>query len=210
VPESPLSFRAYARHREALNLPGASAVAVSRAIASGRLRACLTRDRKGDIKIASAAAADVEWAAHTDHSRAPGDVKTLAANQPQGANLPQAPELPPGDTLADASNREKHWKAKKAELDFRKAAKELVSAADIARNLSTAAANIRTKIMTVPSKFKSRCMAIPHDQIVILDGLLREALTDLASAASGDVIEPVDVDDDAAPDVAEQPSAGAL
>jgi hypothetical protein len=59
----PISLREYARHRAELGLVGATPTAVWKAVKSGRLRASVARDERGQPKIADPALADREWTA---------------------------------------------------------------------------------------------------------------------------------------------------
>lgn len=184
---APWSLRAYARHR------GTSAVSVLRAIRKGRLKASLVHDAKGHAKIADPALADAEWAANTDLSRAPGYVRERADRR-VAAHAPAEPasvDLTEPLSLTEASAREKAWKAKLAELDYRKKNGELVEVADIeARDRRLEARHVevyqqcRTKVLAVPSKAKA---ALPHlsaSDVRVIDALLREALEALAAEAS--------------------------
>src|SRR5689334_21046405 len=83
---------------------GVSPEAVSRAIRSGRLRDSVVTVGRSP-KIADPELADREWAANTDPAR--------------------------GTNSGDESDQSySYWRAKKMELDARKAAGELVNAAD--------------------------------------------------------------------------------
>lgn len=185
--ELPLSMRAYARRR------GTSAVAVLRAIRRGRLKACLVLDEKGKAKIADPVLADAEWEANTDLSRAPGYVKERAATRrtEQQAEPPETDGRGDGPlSLTEASAQEKGWKAKLAELDYRKKSGELVELSEVAARdrklmarLSEQFQQCRTKILAVPSRAKA---AIPHltaTDVRTIDALLREALEALAAQA---------------------------
>jgi hypothetical protein len=138
----PLSLRAYAKRRNC------SHVAVRNAIKAGRLVKSVV-DVDGQPKIADPELADREWKANTDLSRAPDSVKRSAAAghrqataaaateaviqpvatvlepQPHGGALQRNIILPADfdpekETIEGASAREKHWRAKTAELKYRK------------------------------------------------------------------------------------------
>lgn len=172
----PLSVRAYAARRKTLGLPGGSHQAVIRAIAGGRLRNALTPDGK----IADPELADREWAANTDHSKAPGRVKDLAAGERPTALPLEDAEPGQGSQLAHASAREKHFKALLAELTYKQRAGELVDAAEMAAAMADAFSTVRTKLLGLPSKAKQRHPELTLDQLATLDEIVREALEELA------------------------------
>jgi hypothetical protein len=189
-----ISLRAYAKHR------GASVVAVSRAVKSGRLRASVTRDHRGDPKIADVVLADQEWEANTDLSRAPAFVKERGLVVQTSAQAPAleagagptsgaasdaagADGAPPPDqalTLSEASAEEKRWKAKLAELEYRRKAGELVDAREVGDRLTTLFTICRTKLLALPSKAKAAIPALTHADVATLDDLVRQALEELA------------------------------
>lgn len=192
-----------------------------RAVASGRLRTSLVYvDNRP--RIADAAAADREWDANTDLSRAPDDVKVRAAlrpTTPDGGLEPQrgaiqgAPLSPPhardrhsrtgldstghpasvptssdegilaeasdAQSLATASAREKHFRAKLAELKYRERAGELVEAAVVTAQLVDAITICRTKLLGLPSKAKQRLPHLTLEDLAAIDAIVREALEEL-------------------------------
>jgi hypothetical protein len=205
VSPPPMSLRAYARHRHT------SATSVLRAIAGGRLKDCLVRVN-GVEQIGDVALADAEWERHTDLSRAPGYVKERAAVAASATGAP-AGDLPlvsattgdsgeePGPVAArrgmsvtEASAAEKYWKAKLAELDYQTKMGELVSASAVAIRVAQVFSLCRTKLLAVPSKAKSAMPDITHAQIATLDGLIRQALEDLAATEA--VVAPSDAASD--------------
>jgi phage terminase Nu1 subunit (DNA packaging protein) len=154
-----------------------------RAIARGRLQKALTADGR----IADPDLADAEWAANTDLSKAPGEVKARAAAAVQPAD--QGDQADPiedeGDSqgaaaIAGASAREKHWKAKLAELQYRQRAGELVNAAEMADRMATDYATVRTKLLGLPSKAKQRLPHLTLADLATLEEIVREDLEELA------------------------------
>jgi hypothetical protein len=199
-----VSLRAYAKRR------GVSANAVSRAVRTGRLRASVVQTDDGP-KIVDVELADREWAANTDLSRAPDAVKASGVASSSSAELPvditdaadtatptflepQAhggalkrtvavpPDFNPTEaSIAQASAREKHWRAKKAELDYRRAAGELVEAAEIAASVAEAFTTVRTKVLGLPAKAKQQLPHLSHQDLAALDAMVRETLEGLAA-----------------------------
>lgn len=178
--QAPLSIRAYARHRQV------SAPSVLRAIRAGRLKASLVVDAKGNSKIADVALADREWTANTDLSRAPGSVKERADTpkvlRPTTVTPPTVTAPAGVSSLTEASAREKHWKAKQAELDYLQAAGELVEVAPIAQRLTDLITQCKTKLLSVPSKAKHALPHLTRADVRVIDDLIRQALEDLAQS----------------------------
>lgn len=183
-----LSLRAYSRQR------GTSVEAVRRAIKSGRLKSCLVTTDAGRVQIGDADLADREWAANTDLTKAPSYVKERAAGRLRGpVTGPQAVTPPvtepsvtpegPGDSLSAAAAREKFWKAKTAELDYREHAGQLVDKAQANAWIVDAFALVRSALLAVPSKAKATLPHLTHADVLVLDGLVRQALEGLAARA---------------------------
>lgn len=177
-----------------------------KAIARGRLRNSLSW-KGGAARIADPQLADREWASNTDLSRAPDAVKDKAQSpkpkppvvdeadpQPHGGWLKRTratdgageelPFIETGDdptTLAEASAREKHWRAELAALKYKQAAGELVSADEIRGLLVDEFTRIRTQLMGVPSKIKTRLPHLALQDLTVVDELLREVLEELSN-----------------------------
>lgn len=174
-----MSLRAYARHR------GVSGPAVLAARDKGRLVECF-RDGSGAMtaQIQSATLADQEWERKTDLSRAPIPVRQRAAV----AGGPGAASSDDGDAvpdMADASAREKHWRAKLAELKFKEAAGELVPAAGVRAELEGVFRSCRTRLLGIPSRARQLLPGLSVADVGKLEDLVREALEDLAKGEVG-------------------------
>lgn len=165
-----MSQREYAKHR------GVSHVSVQRAIKKGRLVHSVR-----DGVIIDPALADREWAANTDYTKAPASVIDGLAPRSEGAGAAAAgiPELE-GGTVGEASAADKYWKAKLSELKFREAAGELVPAKDVAASVSDAYASARTRLLAVPAAARQRLSALTLQDTLVLEELIREALSDLS------------------------------
>lgn len=182
---APLSLRAYARRR------GTSAPSVVRAIKRGRLQKSLVYV-DGKPQIGDPDLADQEWAQNTDLTKAPSAVKQQAAQRQVGVTPPPlstvtevGSTVPDGLSLADAAAEEKRWKARQAELDFRREAGELVNVEAVTAMYVEEAIRVRTKITAVPNKLKARAPELSHATVRILDDLLRQALEELAAEDTG-------------------------
>lgn len=173
-----MSLRAYARHR------GVSGPAVLAARDKGRLVECF-RDGSGAMtaQIQSATLADQEWERKTDLSRAPIPVRQRTAGL-----VVSAPPADDGDAvpdMADASAREKHWRAKLAELKFKEAAGELVPAAGVRSELEGVFRSCRTRLLGIPSRARQLLPGLSVADVGKLEDLVREALEDLARGEVG-------------------------
>lgn len=189
----PISLSAYARHR------GASPKAVSNAVKTGRLKKSVTFSKAGHPKITDVVLADREWEASTDLTKAPGSVKERADRRRDG-EAPEPGNLPLGDDEADtfahtgmnltqATAAEKVWKAKLAELEFKKKSGELVPARDVTDRLSSVFTSCRTKLLGIPSRMKQRLPHLSASEIGEVENLVREALEELAGGG-GDLVPP--------------------
>lgn len=186
IPDSqpaPMSLTAYAKRR------GVSAMAVSRAVKRGRLKESVTHDARGQPKIRDPDLADREWAANTDYSEAPASViakaeafaRGEAAPPPPPAGDDPAPSAHEGMTLSEATATEKIWRAKQAELKFRREAAELVPSAEVRGKLEAVFSVCRTKLLGVPSRARQTLPHLTVADIAALEDLVREALEDLAA-----------------------------
>jgi phage terminase Nu1 subunit (DNA packaging protein) len=175
--QNPLSLRAYAQHRKQLGLPGGSLQSVQRAIKRERISVVLV---DGVKRIPDPEAADREWAANTDHSRASGAIKDLVDGV-EGDALEDGND---GPSLSKESAREKHWKAHLAELTYRQRAGELVGAAAVAAEYSDFCTTVRTKLLGLPSRMKQAHPDLSLEQLATLDDYVREALEELATPAN--------------------------
>jgi len=153
----------YARYR------GVSKVAVGRAIKSGRLAASVVvegRSRRILVDLA-----DREWSERTDLARAAVPTEAGAAPQSKAAI-----------DIRDAKLRRELAAAERAELDLGKRRGELVLADDVSRAVADAFAQVRTRLLSVPSRAKQRRPGLSVDDVLVIEELIREALEELADA----------------------------
>ncbi len=158
-----------------------NAMAVTRAIQSGRLVKCVIRDANNNPKITDFEVADREWAENTDLTRAHTDVKAKAAARAVG--LPEAKEETREEhaTINDATAKEKFWRAKLAEMKFKEAAKELIPASELRRVMVDVFAEVKTKLLGIPSRARQQDPALTVAQVMLIEALVREALEALAN-----------------------------
>ncbi len=185
----PISLRSYARQRRV------SAKSVVLAIRSGRLSASVVHTAEGP-KIADTELADREWAANTDHTRAPTYVKAREAardgprdveSQAESAAAASRPpaQSAPTMSLGDASALAMEWRAKRAELEDLERSARLVDAAAVESKWVESITRCRTKLLGVPSKLKAARPNMSRDDLVHVDRIIREALEDLADDPQG-------------------------
>lgn len=186
---------AYAKRR------GVSAMAVSKAISTGRLRESVILI-DGTAKIRDPDLADREWARNTDVSQAPTYVQereaaraAAAATSPFAAHSlvvsagPARPpeESDPGSELSRAGAAVKLWDARMRELKYREAAGELVPAASVRAQLAKVFGACKTKLLGIPSQAKQ---ALPHLSIADLEKLGEIVRESLEGLALGDAAPP--------------------
>jgi hypothetical protein len=174
----PLSLRGYAAHRRSLGLTGGTLPAVRKAIARERLVESVVTVA-GVKKIADPELADREWAANTDPSKLPiGFLEDDEDGEQQ--------ESP----MVLAAAREKHWKAERAELEFRKLAGELVDAAEVRAQFVDLCTTARNKLLGLPNRMKQAHPDLTLQHLATLDQYVRESLEELPEEAPA-----ADIDD---------------
>ena len=198
----PISLTSYAKLR------GVSAVAVSKAVASGRLNASVVRDERGAPKIGDVELADREWTANTrpriDHPPAPAPPRHPDAMTGPAAPRPERPERarasaePTTPLIAGvpdynesrarreaAAARREAALADVAELDAGERKGELVSVAEARADVIEMLSVARTKLLGVPARMAQRLPHLAGEVVPVIDGLMREALEELADALDG-------------------------
>lgn len=135
-----LSLRAYARHRAARGLPGATLSAVQRAIREGRIKA----DSAGKI---DPNAADLAWANNTRMMAAESRRPAKAA--PGGSATPSASG---GPTLARAQLAHELVRVKKASIEVEQLEGTLVNAHDVVVALSDHITTARNRFLVIRDK----------------------------------------------------------
>lgn len=131
-----ISLRGYARHL------GVTLKAVQKAIASGRLKECLGRDKR----IADVALADKEWAAGAAKAANGGGKQPLVA----AAAAPTP--APVEGTLVEAQLRVAAQRADALELANKLKRGELVDAGMVERENFETARMLRDRILNVPER----------------------------------------------------------
>jgi phage terminase Nu1 subunit (DNA packaging protein) len=159
-----LTISAYARLR------GVSRGAVQQRIAAGALPTS-AKKIKGQWVILDAEQANAEWAQHTRAWVAPG-------NGVRG---------PAPSALAEATLRERKARAWAMELEIARKTRELVPAREVDLRWSAMIVAARTAMLGIPSRARGRLPHLTAGDMLVLEGLIREALTELSAmpAATG-------------------------
>jgi phage terminase Nu1 subunit (DNA packaging protein) len=146
--------------------------AVQRAIRTGRLRDSVGRDGRGRWRILDAEQARAEWAAHTRP-------RVKAGN---GAVAPAGVTPAPSD-LAAATLRERLARAEAFELQTARKRRELVPAAEVETRWAGMVLQARTTLLGLPTRARQRLPHLGAADLVVLEGLVREVLEELATAS---------------------------
>lgn len=183
------SFAEYAKHR------GVSKAAVSKTRKKPWFAPAVAV-RDGKEYIADFAMADRLWEHHSDPTRAsseakdrlsriarsapPSDDPRPSGQGPEGEAEDDAPTLSPAMSMADAARADKYWSAMRRKQEFEVAAGLLVNAAERDADEVTRVTFAKTKLLGIPSKAKSALPHLAHGDIAVIDGLIRDALIELA------------------------------
>lgn len=143
-------LRAYARHREANNLPGQSLQAVQEAIASGRI--VKTVDGQIDFQLA-----DMMWAANTDKI---AQARAHRGMPPSGK--PDDPAAPPKSSevaWAVSRARREAAQAEMAELELQKQLGEVVEIEPVIEALTDCNIKARSILLQMPDRLAGQLAA---------------------------------------------------
>ncbi|MFA7333668.1 MAG: hypothetical protein WC130_05160 [Kiritimatiellia bacterium] len=165
---------------------------------AGRLRDSIVPDPDGGKKPKiNSELADLEWMKNSDQSKMRGEVAAAAIaaqnsetekkSRAGGFALPlgENPHLhaePPVLDYQKARGRREHAMAQLAELELAVKEGSLCKVADVEKEWLNAAAIARTKVMGIASRARQAIPELTPAGAVILEGLIYEALSDLASA----------------------------
>lgn len=152
----PCSVAAFARWL------GVTTKAVREAAKAGRLGPeSATRDQQGRLLILDAARARAEW----DPARAGKAGREIA----------------PPSALAAATLRERLARAEAFELETARKRRLLVPAADVEARWAAIGIRIRTTLLGLPTRARQRLPHLGAKDLVVLEGLVRELLEELAA-----------------------------
>ncbi|KZL25628.1 hypothetical protein [Pseudovibrio sp. WM33] len=182
-----LSRRAYAEHRKALGLPGASDMAVRKAIQSGRI----TVEADGSIDPAKA---DAQWASSTDSSKRrsrkhtkpdqSGSVKTRSSVTPPLADSPDQLGASQGITYAKARAANEALKAQRSKLLLQQLKGELIDRRAAVNHVFDLARKERDSWLQLPARVAANMAAElgvdAHKMELLLDEVIRDHLARLS------------------------------
>ena len=182
-----ISMREYARRK------GCSDPAVIKAVKTGKIVKGCVIDEHGKKKI-NPEIADAEWASNSDPLRAKmGDRFDLSAAIPKGFERVPKPaikaKLEPkhvvpsypavkslqDETLASARKAQEVYKAKIAEVDYKKRIGELVMKADVYKALFAFGQELRTQFQAIPDRVVDNMLAASNRNEA--HNILYEAIT---------------------------------
>jgi phage terminase Nu1 subunit (DNA packaging protein) len=149
----PTSLRAFARAQ------GWALASVQRAIREGRLVESVMRDARGHWRVLDSEKARAEWAANT---------------------RPRVRADPNPSKLAAATLRERNARAELLELRNAQQLGHLVPAWEVEQRWAALVVSARTALLGLPSRARGRLPHLTATDVAVLDGLIREALAELA------------------------------
>ncbi|WP_057465056.1 hypothetical protein [Pseudovibrio sp. POLY-S9] len=182
-----LSRRAYAEHRKALELPGATDMAVRKAIQSGRI----TLEADGSIDPAKA---DVQWATSTDGSKRRSRKHTKSGQSRSEEARPAAPPAIPegsdqlggsqGITYAKARAANEALKAQRSKLLLQQLKGELIDRQAAVNHVFDLARKERDSWLQLPARVAANMAAElgvdAHKMEQLLDEVIRDHLARLS------------------------------
>lgn len=156
---------------------GVSKMAISKAIASGRLSSCVARDERGRPSITDAELADLQW---QGGRRAPAP-RDRAVDR--SAPLPDGvPALSTSVAVKEAATaRKEQARAELAEFDLAKRRGQLIDKEQARGDMKDAYTLVKTRLLGVPSRFAQRCPQYAAAVVPEMDKLIREALEELST-----------------------------
>jgi hypothetical protein len=158
-----ISLREYARR------VGVSHTAVQKAINTGRLSACLGKDKQGNVKIADPELADREWAANTDQSSPTNRITGEPKRRKETATAPYEPRqaaVPPpkgtedhggampdkGPSYAKSRAIREAYMARLAKLEFDQKAGKVINADEARVAVFNIGRRARDMLLAVPDR----------------------------------------------------------
>lgn len=149
-----MNLQAYAKHRKAQGLRGATHVAVLKAIEAGRLTEPAVRKVDGRWHI-DATLADMQWAGNTDNQR-------VAALPDTPAPAPTGRQPHPvggGPSLAEARRARTVYQAERERIALLREKGELVPAAEVKARWFEHGRAIRDNLLSIPDRIASQLAA---------------------------------------------------
>jgi phage terminase Nu1 subunit (DNA packaging protein) len=151
-------------------------MAVQKAIKSGRITA--TPDSNGRPKI-DPELAGPQWDSNTDLSKSRKVMDDAQEEQPEKEEKKSKDETP-SQSYAKARAIREEYLSKIVRLEYEKSCGSLIEVSQIEKGWQHIITTAKTRLLSVPSKVKSRIPHLKLDDIVILEEEIREALEELA------------------------------
>lgn len=153
---------------------GVSAMAVSKAVRTGRLKASVVRTPNGP-KIADPEKAAREWRLNTDPLR--GRASVGAAESPRRSSQRRR------ETVEEATARLRSAQADKEEAKLAALLKRTWRAEDLRRLVADKIHAAKTKLLALPTRAKQQLPHLTTSDVDVLDAIVREALDELKGAS---------------------------
>lgn len=167
-------------------IAGVSNTTITNAVKTGRLKNCVVYDDKGEMIGLDREKAVEEWRSVSPETKF---YQTLREAEAPGAPKPQpydpAQPFDEMDYQKSRSARE-FYAAQIAKLEFEKMAETLIEADAVSSEWVKIASAIKTKMLSVPSKLRSRIPHLTLDDIATIEDEIREALEELSENANSD------------------------
>ena len=173
-----MNLEAYAAHRKARGLRGASHVAVLKAINTGRLTEPAVRKINGRWLI-DPPLADAQWASNTDTSAA-----APAAPLPGPVDTRQPHPAGGGPSMAEAKRARAVYQAERERLAVMREKGELILTDTVKAEASRLARQVRDLLLMIPARCAAQAAALtdPGEVRGLLEREIEQALRGLADA----------------------------
>lgn len=166
-------------------LRGVTHHAVRKAIDTGKIKSAIVASESGKRKttLIDSDVANQEWP-KGDQELLKGPVAELT----EDSELIESAKPKDKDAMKFLSNRavREDYQARLVKLEFEEASGKLVDADEVRRAWVQAAAQVRAKILGVSAKIKQRIPGFPEEHRLVLEGILRETLEDIADHKQGE------------------------
>jgi phage terminase Nu1 subunit (DNA packaging protein) len=181
--------------KELADALGISPEAVSMGLRDGRCPRNAVRlgGPKGPLRLKDLTDAVREWneTGNYEKNSKAGDkaaaaLAAITTKPPERSPSSSDERLDVLDRMREAAAEEKKWKAKKAELEFRESAVELVSGATAENEVAKICSEVKSKMLGVASRAKSQLPHLTPADVECIDLIVREALEALSGVKKRD------------------------
>ncbi len=154
------------------DLVGTTRENIYAAIRNGRLTRGVTK--KGPRYCIDVELAKAEWFGR----------KAPKIEQPESVKDDPPPDTEYIPDIEESQATEKYWKAKSAELKYRRETGDLVEASNVQKVYDNEVVACRTKLLAVVSRMRQR-ITMDEEGFQLFDELIREALEELGRGSEG-------------------------